>query len=146
MSRLFRASERAGKERRSSRPGPAQGFTLLEILVAIAVLSIAVTIVLQLFSANLRTIAVSGDYVTAATMAQVKMREVLDEENPVEQALSEVTDNGYRIDTSITETLQERTENLQVKMLELVVSVHWVKGIKERSLTIRTLKAVEKEI
>lgn len=146
MSRLFRASERAGKKRRSSRFGPAQGFTLLEILVAIAVLSIAVTIVLQLFSANLRTIAVSGDYVTATTMAQVKMREVLDEENPVEQALSEVTDNGYRIDTSITETLQERTENLQVKMLELVVSVHWVKGIKERSLTIRTLKAVEKEI
>lgn len=131
---------------RRSLPGSAQGFTLLEILVAIAILGIAITVVLQLFSADLRTISVSGDYTAAATRAQAKMREILDEEQPVEQTLSEATDDGYRIDTSVAETLQERTENLQVKMLEIAVTVRWTKGIKERSLTVRTLKAVEKEI
>jgi prepilin-type N-terminal cleavage/methylation domain-containing protein len=124
----------------------AKGFTLIEILVAIAILSIAVTVVLQLFSANLRAVSVSGDIVSAATKAQVKMRAVLDEENLAERVSSEVTDDGYRIDTSIAETLQERTENLQVKMFEIAVTVHWVKGIRERSLTLRTLKTVQKEV
>jgi general secretion pathway protein I len=146
MKQGNRASETMRQGRRSSFLNTATGFTLIEILVAISILAIAITVVLQLFSANLRAISVSGDYTAAATKAHVKMRDILDEEKPVEQSLGEVTDDGYRIDTSIAETLQERTENLQVKMLEIAVTVHWVKGIKERSLTIRTLKAVKKEI
>lgn len=146
MKQGHRASETGRQVRRSSFLNTATGFTLIEILVAISILGIAVTVVLQLFSANLKAISVSGDYTTAATKAQVKMRELLDEEKPVEQSLGEVTDDGYRIDTSIAETLQERTENLQVKILEIAVTVHWVKGIKERSLTIRTMKTVKKEI
>jgi len=146
MKQGHRASETRRQRRRSSFLNAAEGFTLIEILVAISILGIAVTVVLQLFSANLRAISVSGDYTAAATKAHVKMRELLDEEKPVEQSLSEVTDDGYRIDTSVAETLKERTENLQVKMMELAVTIHWVKGIKEQSLTIRTLKAVKKEL
>jgi prepilin-type N-terminal cleavage/methylation domain-containing protein len=146
MNQGGRASEMNRQKQRFSPLHSRKGFTLLEVLVAIAILSIAVTVILQLFSANLKAISVSGDYVSAATKAQVKMREILDEENLKAQALSEVTDEGYRIDTSVAETLQERTENLQVRMFEIVVTVHWVKGIKERSLTLRTLKAVQKEV
>jgi len=146
MNQGGRASEMSRQKQRFSLLNSRQGFTLLEILVAIAILSIAVTVILQLFSANLRSISVSGDYVSAATKAQVKMRELLDEETFRDQSLSEVTDDGYRIDTSIAETLQERTENLEVRIFEIAVTVHWAKGIKERSLTLRTLKAVQKEI
>ena len=128
-----------------SRPDP-HGFTLLEVLVAIAILGIAVTVVLQLFSANLRAISVSGDYVSAVTKAEAKMREILSDDKLSDKSLSETTDDGHRIDVSITDALKDRTENLQVRLLEINLTVHWTRGTKERSLTLRTLKVVEKQI
>jgi prepilin-type N-terminal cleavage/methylation domain-containing protein len=122
------------------------GFTLLEVLVATAILGIAVTVVLQLFSANLRAISASGDYVSAATKAGAKMREILSYDELQEKSFSEVTDDGYRMDVSITDTLKERTENLQVRLLEINLTIQWMTGTKERALTLRTMKVVEKEI
>ncbi|MEW6416515.1 MAG: type II secretion system protein [Nitrospirota bacterium] len=122
------------------------GFTLLEVLVATAILGIAVAVVLQLFSANLGAISASGDYVSAATKAGAKMREILSDDELSEKSFSEVTDDGYRMDVSITDALKERTENLQVRLLEINLTIHWVRGTKERALTIRTMKVVEKEV
>ena len=122
------------------------GFTLLEVLVAIAILGIAVTVVLQLFSANLRAISVSGDYVSAATKAEAKMREILSDDKLSEKSSSETTDDGYRIDVSVTDALKERTDNLQVRILEIDLTVHWTRGTKERSLAMKTMKLVNKEI
>jgi prepilin-type N-terminal cleavage/methylation domain-containing protein len=123
-----------------------KGFTLLEVLVAIALLGIAVTVVLQLFSANLRAIATSGDYVSASIKAEAKMREILDDDKLSEKSWSETTDDGYRLDVSINDVLKARTENLQVRLLEIDLIIHWTKGTKDRSLTLRTLKMLEKEV
>jgi len=123
-----------------------RGFTLLEVLVAIAILGIAITVVLQLFSANLRAISVSGDYVSAATKAEAKMREILSDDKLSEKSSSETTDDGYRIDVSVTDALKERTDNLQVRILEIDLTVHWTRGTKERSLAMKTMKLVNKEI
>lgn len=128
-----------------SRPDP-HGFTLLEVLVAIAILGIAVTVVLQLFSANLRAISASGDYVYATTKAEAKMREILSDDKLSDKSLSETTDDGYRIDVSITDALKDRTENLQVRLLEINLTVHWMIGTRNKSITFRTMKVVEKEI
>jgi len=120
------------------------GFTLLEVIVAIAILGIFVTVVLQLFSANLRAISVSGDYVTAATRAEAKMREILSDDRLSEKFSSEATQEGYRIDVSITDVMKERTENLQVKLLEVDLTIHWIQGTKQKSMSLRTFKVVEK--
>jgi len=122
------------------------GFTLLEILVALAILGLAITIILQLFSANLRALSVSGNYVSAVTKAEAKMREILDDTNLSEKSWSEVTDDGYRFDASITETLKDRTENLQVRLLEIDMTVQWTDGLKKKSLTLKTMKVVNKQI
>jgi prepilin-type N-terminal cleavage/methylation domain-containing protein len=122
------------------------GFTLLEVLVAVAILGIAVTVVLQLFSADLRSISASEDYVAASTKADVKIRELLADDNLSEMSSSEITEEGDRMDISITDALKDRTENLQVRLLEIDVTIHWTRGTKEKSLTLRTLKVVEKEI
>jgi prepilin-type N-terminal cleavage/methylation domain-containing protein len=53
------------------------GFTLLEVLVSLSLLGIAVTVIFQLYSANLRSIAGSEDYVAAALEAQSQMREIV---------------------------------------------------------------------
>jgi prepilin-type N-terminal cleavage/methylation domain-containing protein len=121
------------------------GFTLLEVLVATAILGIAVAVVLQLFSANLRALTLSEDYVAATKRAEAKMREILDETALAETSLSETTGDGYRIDVSVTNTQQERTENLPVKLLDVSLTVHWIKVNRERSLSIKTLKVVRKE-
>ena len=124
----------------------SSGFTLLEVLIAVAILGIAVAVVLQLFSANLRALSASEDYVAASAKAEAKMREILDDDNLTAKSLSEATDDGYRIDVSVSETLQERTANLQVTLMDISLTVFWTKGIKERSLTLRTIKAVQKQL
>jgi len=122
------------------------GFTLLETLVATSLLGIAIAVILQLFSANLHSISESGDYTAAATRAEVKMREVLDSGDLAEKSYSEVTDDGYRMDVSITEALKDRTENLQLRLFEIALTMHWTNGSKEKSMTLRSMKAVKKEI
>jgi prepilin-type N-terminal cleavage/methylation domain-containing protein len=120
------------------------GFTLLEVLVAIAILGIAITVVIQLFSANLRAISASGDYVSASIKAESKMREILSDENKlIEESFSESTNDGYIIDVSINNVLNERTDNLMVRLLEINLTVHWTRGIKEKSLTLKTMKLVK---
>jgi len=127
-------------------PSKEMGFTLLEVLVAIAVLGIAVTLVLQLFSTDMRAIVASEDYVSAAAKAQAKMREVLDDDALTEKSSSEATDDGYRMDVSVTSVAKERTENLPVDLLDISLTVRWMNNAKERSLTLRTLKAVPKKV
>lgn len=123
-----------------------RGFTLLEVLVATSIMGIAIVVILQLFSANLRNISDSGDYVAAATIAQVKMMDVMNNNSLIEKSYSEATNDGYRMDIAITETLKERTENLQVRLVEIALTVHWTKGAKEKSMTLRSMKVVRKEI
>jgi hypothetical protein len=109
-------------------------------------MGIAIVVILQLFSANLRNISDSSDYVAAATRAEVKMRETLDNKSLQEKSYSEITNEGYRMDVAITETLKERTENLQVRLFEIALTVRWTKGTKGKSMTLRSVKVVRKEI
>jgi len=123
-----------------------KGFTLLEILVALALLGIAITIILQLFSANLRALSVSEDYVVAVTRAEAKMREILDDESLTEKSWTQDTDDGYRMDVSVSEIMKERTENLQVQLMEVSLIFHWTKGTKKKSLSLRAKKVVPRQI
>lgn len=133
-------------KRKNEDTNADKGFTLIEVLVAVVLLGIAVTIVLQLFSANVRALATSEGYIYASAKAEAKMREVLDNDEISEISFSEITDDGYRMDVSTAEVLHERAENLQVRLLEVVLTVSWTQGAHERSLTLRTMKVLEKEI
>jgi general secretion pathway protein I len=54
-----------------------RGFTLLEVLVALAILSLAVVAGIQGFAAGLRLLKLSGDHQEATLLADQKAREVL---------------------------------------------------------------------
>jgi prepilin-type N-terminal cleavage/methylation domain-containing protein len=124
----------------------AGGFTLLEILVSLALLSIALVTIFELFSANLKGIAASEDYVLASLKAESVMREILDDEELEESSWGDTTDDGYTMDVEITTTSEKRTENLQVELLEVSLTLHWEKGAKDRQLTLKTIKLVPKQI
>jgi len=122
------------------------GFTLIEVLAAVALLAIAITVVLQLFSANLRALSSSEDYALAAAKADAKMRQVLDDATLAESSTSERTDDGYTMDVSVSEIMKERTNNLQVKLLEITMTASWAVGTKTKSITLKAMKTVEKKV
>jgi len=123
-----------------------KGFTLLEILVALAILATAVTIIFQLFSASLRNIAVSEDVVAASVRAEAKMREVLSKEELAEDSWTENTDDGYTFAGNISETLQQKTDSLPIQLLQIDVAMTWTKNSKERSLRLKTYKTVNRQV
>ncbi len=123
-----------------------KGFTLLEVLVSLALLGITVTVIIQLFSANLGLLARSEDYVGALIKAESKLREVLEEEALEEGTTSDTTSEGYAMDVKVAETLAEKTELLGVKVLEIELTVRWQKDRRERSIRLKTLKTVEREV
>ncbi len=126
--------------------GECSGFTLLEVLVALALLSIALIVILQLFSANLRGITASEETAKAMMKADSAMREVLDDEDIDVKSSSETTNDGYRIDVSITNAADDRTSNLSMKLLEINLTVHWRDGARERAVTLKTMKAIPRKV
>ena len=122
------------------------GFTLLEVLVAFVLLASVVTIIFQLFSANLRVISISEDYALATVRAESKMREILDMEDLVEKTWSETSPDGYTFRVAVTNAYESRTESLPVKTLEINLAVSWKKGEKEKTMALTTLKTVRQKV
>ena len=139
--------ENCNKVGQMSRNWPeAKGFSLLEVLVSLAIMAIAITLLLQLFSANLRTVARSGDMTSAAVKGESRIREILAEPNLAEKIWSEITEDGYRLDVAISEVMKERTGNLPVKLMEVVLTIHWMEGVKEKSLHLKTMRMVDRTL
>jgi prepilin-type N-terminal cleavage/methylation domain-containing protein len=133
------------KEASARRMGD-NGFTLMEILVALALVSIAVVVAIQLFSANLRAIAYSDGYVRASANAEAVMRSVItDEDFPTNAATAGILDI-YRYETSATKIDEEKDSNLNVDLYRVDVSISWKEGTRDKSITLSTLKLIEKKI
>ena len=130
---------------RSDMKNTEEGFTLLEVVVALTILAVATVWIVQLFSASLRTVSLSDDYTPMTVLAEMKMRDVLSDKALDERSWSETADNGCRVEISVSETLKDRTENLGIRLLDVSVTVRKpAAGGKERTLTLRTMKAVKK--
>lgn len=123
-----------------------KGFTLLEILVALTLVSVVLVVVLQLFSANLRSLSVSQSYEDAAAHAEAIMRNVLEDEDFPQKSYTGTTEDGYRYEVAITKAYDERTRELNVELYEVTLNVFWNDRVRERSMTLTTLKMTEKKI
>lgn len=130
-----------------------KGFTLLEILLAISILGVAMTVIMQQFSAGLRIARVSQNYTIATIYAKQKLEEILVEEEMKEKEDSGSFDDGYSWRVSIMpyeEYMEgEEDENLfdllPMEMYRLESVVSWVEGEKEKNITLATLKTVKKK-
>ena len=121
-----------------------RGFTLIEIMVALTVMAFAVVYLAQLFSANLRMIGTSQEYMEALTRAEAAMREIVEGDKIEEKSWKEERDQGYQVEVSVSEAQKERTENLPVKLLQIEMIFSWEKALRKKSLTLKTLKVVNK--
>ena len=128
---------------RGARGDHCRGFTLIEILVATMILSIALTVIMQLFSGGLRSARLSQDYTRGVFHAREKMEEILLADDVSTEAADGVFDDGYRWQAGVelVETQEgEPTELLPVDTYLVTVRVSWPSGEKEKNFDLKTLK------
>ncbi|MFN3477450.1 MAG: prepilin-type N-terminal cleavage/methylation domain-containing protein [Candidatus Methylomirabilales bacterium] len=124
-------------------PTSNTGFTLLEVVVAIALLGIVLATALELLAVGLRSVKASGDSTQAVLLARRKLDELpLQELKP--GAFNGASD-GYRWTAEIVPEEQD-TEDLPARLFTVRVKVFWAGRGGEKSLELVTLRgAVEEE-
>ena len=124
------------------------GFTLIEIVVALAILGIGLTVIIELFSGGLRLGRTSEEYTRAIGYARVKMEEIISKRN-----IQEGTDMGdfdktfrWQVDVTkidllpVAKTLDLNDVKPPVDLFLVRVNILWTSGSKERSASLETYK------
>lgn len=127
-----------------------KGFTLLEIMIALAILGIALTVILQQFSTGLKTVGITRDYTNALIHAREKLEELCLEKKLSEKEESGEFEDGYRWRVVIApyeeeEKEESSTEFLLLSMYTVTSIVSWDAGNREKKVELATLKIVPKE-
>ncbi len=139
--------ERKPRKAREGRKLSA-GFNLLEVIVALAILSIGVTAVVELFSGGLRLGRVSREYTQAMNFASFKMEEIATQ-NTVEEGEDEGEfDATFRWKIGVEKVdILPGDKGTDFKppadLYHVRVSVFWNSGTKERSASLETYKTVK---
>ncbi len=119
------------------------GFSLLEVLVAFAVLAISLGVVMRVFSASVRGALISEQYSRAMIVAESRLAAAIGKEELDEGVASGETEDGYRWQVEIEPyVLEEGVDDLRlrVKPYEVVASVSWTDGKAEREFALTTLR------
>jgi len=122
------------------------GFTLMEVLVALSILSICLVVILQLFSGGLKAGRLSDDYTRGVFHAGEKMEEIslLD---VLEEGASEGDfEDGFRwrVDIIRMEQREEEAARLPFDTFTITVKISWGPVGREKHFKIDTLKVAEK--
>ncbi len=127
-----------------------RGFTLIEVVVAMAVLGVGLVVIIELFSGGLRLERTSEEFSQAVNFARMKMEEINLQEKIEEGTQSGQFDKFFRwetewkrIDVLPLEKVQEST--LPIELFQLRVNVFWKSGSKERSTGVETYRAIKRE-
>jgi len=126
----------------SPRRRRSRGFTLVEILVALAVLGVVGGALLQLFHGSLRNVALSADYSRAALLARSKLAELEAREVFLageEQGRFDDHYHWYLRTVDYAESEEAPPMPGPLAPLAVSLSVGWHDGDTERWYTVQTL-------
>jgi general secretion pathway protein I len=116
-----------------------RGFTLLEVLVALAILGLAVVTAIQGFAQGLRLLKLSGDHQRAMLLADQKVREVMTPEEQHDQG--EEGDFRWERVTQVIEApdLVPVGSPPRWRVFEIIVRVVWDERRQVELATLRTV-------
>jgi len=118
----------------------APGFTLLEVLVALAVLSFAVVVSIQAFAGGLRLLKLSGEHQEAMLIADQKAREIV---APTSGGVESGTEGAYAWERQVkivaTPDLDVEGRSVKWRVWEIDVRVRWG---DHREVSLSTLRTV----
>jgi general secretion pathway protein I len=125
-----------------------KGFTLIEVVIALAILGIGLTAIIELFSGGLRLGRISQGYTKAMNFASLKMEEIVTQKT-IEAGEDEGEfDRTFRWQTGIEKVdilpYDKGTEfKPPVDFYHIRVNVLWKSGSKERSASLESYKTVK---
>ncbi len=122
-----------------SVPTREDGFTLVEILVTLAILAAVLPALLNAFASAARNQALSDNSTTALYLLKFQMAQIEMEGFPdVGEASGEFGENSrYRWDSVIEDIESEEIENVR----RVQVTVTWIHKSRERSMSMTTFIA-----
>jgi len=126
----------------SSRPGARdEGFTLIEVLVALVVLTTTLVAVLQLFGGGLRLVRTAGDQADAALLASAKLADL--DAGPLTEGSTDGTEGPYRwtrtvkLDPSLLPFEPDTQGTIGVRLARVSVEVRWGQSRRVELATLR---------
>lgn len=101
----------------------SSGFSLLEVMISLAILGIAVVAIFQLFSLNLRSTQRAEDYTKAIFYARSMLDEAYIFADPSDESATEEYENKYTVKREVS--LKSESDDGKVKVYEIAVTVNW---------------------
>ena len=129
------------------------GFTLIEVVVALAILGVGLTVIMELFAGGLRLERISEEYTKAINHARIKMEEIAVRPEMEEGSEEGEFDKTFRWQVGVKKVdvlPMEKNPDLKipVELFQIQVKVIWKSGSKERSTSVesyRTMKMKDEE-
>ncbi len=121
-----------------------KGFTLLEVVVAMAMLGVGMAALLALFSGSLRLAGVSRDTSAAAVYASQRLEEALLAPDPAEGEESGPFGDKYRWVTRTT-FLSPEPEDSPFRPVRIEVTVSWGEPGAQQSVDVAATRWLKKE-
>jgi len=127
-----------------------KGFTLIEVVIALAILGIGLTVIIELFSGGLRLARISEEYTRGANYARIKMGEIASQQGIKEGDEEGKFDETYRWEVGVKKIdilPIEKTIEFKppVEFYQIKVTILWKSGSKERSMSAESYKTVKPE-
>ncbi|RKT44081.1 general secretion pathway protein I [Thiocapsa rosea] len=122
------------------------GFSLLEVLVAFAILSVSLGVLMQIFSQAMRTTLVSSQYSRAASLAESKLNAVGTAIPLEEGSVSGDPEGGIAWEITILPVTlgEEFGAEPPATPYRINATALWEDGSQVRSLTLSTLRLGER--
>src|SRR5574337_1154329 len=145
--KAIRDKERAILDLRSWMLGPRpgiqhprspSGFTLLEVIVALAILGLGFALAMELLATGIRSAKASEDYTQAVLLARQKMAEIAVTQNQAGSADWGEFGGGFRWASEVQPL--EQPEELPGRLYSVRVRVTWLGRRGEKSVDLQTLR------
>ena len=117
----------------------SRGFSLLEVMVALAILGISLVAIFQLFSLNLRSTQKAEDYSKAIFYARSMLDEAYSFVDPADASDSKEYENKYEVTRQVS--LKSESDDGKTKLYEITVAVVWAPSGNFRISGLRTVYA-----
>lgn len=120
------------------------------MVVAVAILSVGLTVVIELFAGGLRLLRVSEEYTKAVNYGRVKMEEIAVQPKIEEGSQEGKFDETFYWQVGVKKVdvlpIEKRPDvKVPVDLFQIQVKVIWKSGAKERSTSVETYKTMSVE-
>jgi len=125
-----------------------QGFTLIEVVVALAILGIVLTVIIELFAGGLRLARTSKEYTKAVNYVNTKMEEIASQKMLEEGMTEGEFDETFHWRVTMNKVNMLAVERpwevkVPIQLFKIKVDVLWKSGPKERSASIETYRTMK---